>query len=143
MLFSGPVKSNLKKEIRPAKFSPDISELRSWQLPAVRDPNGQLHSDTRAINNIFKAFYIDLYSSELEVDNEEVNSFLVKSNLPPVAEVQQKILDNPVTAKEIMDAIQKLPNGKAPSSDGFTAKFLKIYVNEISPLLLKHVYRIS
>lgn len=76
-------------------------------IPGIRDLNVQLHSDTRAINNIFKAFYIDLYSSELEVDNEEINSFLVKLNLPSVTEAQQKILDNPITVKEIMDVIQK------------------------------------
>lgn len=31
-------------------------------IPAIRDSDGQLHSDTAAINNTFKSFYMDLYS---------------------------------------------------------------------------------
>lgn len=45
-------------------------------------------------------------------------------------------LDQPITMKEITEAIQNLPSGKAPGPDGFTAEFYKLYVEELSPLLL-------
>ncbi len=53
-----------------------------------------------------------------------------------MSEEQQKTLDNPITVNEIIDVIQQLPNGKAPGLDGFRAEFFKLYVNEVSPLLL-------
>lgn len=37
---------------------------------------------------------------------------------------------------EIIEIIQKLPNGKASGLDGFTAAFFKTYVNGLLPLLL-------
>lgn len=112
-----------------------IKEL-ACVIPAIREPNGQLHSDTM-VYNIFKSIYMDSYSSELVVDNEEINPFLAKLNLPSLSEEQQKKLDDPITVNEIIDVIQKLPNGKAPGLDGFTDEFFKLYMNEVSPLLLE------
>ncbi len=62
--------------------------------------------------------------------------FLTPLGLPTLSEDQVTSLDQPITVKEIAEAIQNLPSGKAPGPDGFTTEFYKTYVEELSPLLL-------
>ena len=56
--------------------------------------------------------------------------------LPRLSDLQKSDLDRPITSEEIMGVIKGLPSGKAPGPDGFTAKFFKCYVSELTPFLL-------
>lgn len=105
-------------------------------IPAITDGNGQLHYNTKAINDVFRSFYKNLYSSECKVGEGEVVSFLSGLNLPTISGEQCELLESPITAEEITQVITNLPNGKAPGLDGFTSEFYKAYVNELTPLLL-------
>lgn len=48
-------------------------------------------------------------------------------------EEEKEVLDRPITQEEITNAIDQMKLGKASGPDGFTAKFYKIFKNEITP----------
>lgn len=44
-------------------------------------------------------------------------------------------LDSPLTTQELMLALQKMQNNKAPGPDGFPVEFFKAFQNQLVPLL--------
>jgi hypothetical protein len=44
-----------------------------------------------------------------------------------VTEEQNNNLNKPIAKEEIDQALQEMPNGKAPSPDGFIVEFFKAY----------------
>ena len=89
---------------------------------------------SREINDAFKKFYINLYTSESTATDKEIMSFLDKLNLPKLSSSQQEDLDSPISSQEILNAIKALPTGKSPGQDGFTAEFFKCYAEDLLPL---------
>ena len=75
-------------------------------IPAVQDQQGTLHIDITEINNTFKDFYENLYKSESEAEQTEIESFLLDLNLPTLSLEQKEILDIPITVEEIVEIIQ-------------------------------------
>lgn len=60
-------------------------------------------------------------------DNDTFTSsnFLVGLLLPQLTDEQAKLLEGPVTIKEIDQAISSLQSDKSPGADGFCAQFYK------------------
>lgn len=96
--------------------------------------DGSLATKSREINDVFKKFYINLYTSENTATDKEIMVFLNKLNLPKLSVPQKEDLDLPISSQEIFDAIKALPSGKSPGQDGFTAEFFKCYAEELLPL---------
>ncbi len=53
----------------------------------------------------------------------------------PSVKYQIDSLLQPISSKEVVNAIKKLHTGKAPGSDGLTVDFYKHFSAEISPIL--------
>lgn len=103
-------------------------------VAAVMTGDGSQATKPREINDAFKNFYINLYTSENTATDKEIMSFLNKLNLPKLSVSQQEDLDLPISSQEILDAIKALPSGKSPGQDGFTAEFFKCYAEDLLPL---------
>lgn len=97
----------------------------SQSIPCVRDSAGLLQYDNKVINDTFKAFYKQLYTSQF---NFKFNSslgldmadFFSRLDLPNISDTQRTDLSKPLSASEIMKGIQLLPNNKTPGPDSLT-----------------------
>lgn len=79
------------------------------------------------INDTFKGFYMNLYTSECPATDEDITSFLDDLNLSMLNEKQRQYLDSPLTEAELY-AIKA-------GQGGFTAEFFKCYATELMPLM--------
>ena len=69
------------------------------------------------------------------MDNqEEMDRFLEKFNLPRLNQEEIEIMNNPITSSEIEAVIRILPKDKSPGPDGFTGEAFR---EELMPILLK------
>jgi len=57
----------------------------------LKNSDGKIVTDPRAINNSFKAFYSTLYSSEVVLDRHVCKTFLENLNLPLLPEEDRDI----------------------------------------------------
>lgn len=72
------------------------------------------------IQKIIK-YYEDLYKKD--VDIEEVEDYLSQQKIPEIKEEKVQMLDAPISAVEIRNAIKKAKIGKTPDPDGLPAEF--------------------
>lgn len=73
------------------------------------------------INNQFKKFYDDLYSSEAS-DGPEIDSFLMNLDFPTISDADRGKLEQPIVVGETDQALKGTKSGKAPGPDGFPRK---------------------
>ena len=85
--------------------------------------DGTVTSDYSRINDTFRNFYSQLYTSESLNDNTLVDNFLNSLDMPKVSSDNKTRLDQPITQEEIAAAISSLQSGKSPGPDGFPAEF--------------------
>lgn len=104
-------------------------------ISAVKDDNGQRHMDNNYINECFRQFYEELYSSETDCDKLKDCYFLNSLNIPRLTEDQANLLEGPITLLEIDTAISSLQSGKCPGADGYPVEFFKVLKGKINKLL--------
>lgn len=91
-----------------------------------------VENKTEKIQESFELFYRELYSQP-QADNEnQIEEFLNKLELPELSDLQREGLIQPVSAKELDTAITRLKVGKSPGSDGYTAQWYKLLRNRLS-----------
>lgn len=129
---------------KPSKLL--ASQLRqkaaSHVISQIRLPDGVLSEDHQTINNNFKEFYSKLYSSDLDLDQQQFDTFFCNLNIPTIDSDTEEKLEQPITIEEIITAITSLQSGKAPGPDGFPNEFYKKFKEQLAPLLLS-VYKES
>lgn len=103
----------------------------------VDTPDGSV-TDQKSINDQFKKFYENLYTTE-NCDSMQMSQFFNGLEMPTVTPRDRTVLDNCITAAEIDQAIGKMKCGKAPGPDGFPIEFKKKFRTKLVPLL-KEVY---
>ena len=94
--------------------------------------NGNTTSDQMAINNQFKEFYENLYSSETP-DDLCTSSFFQSLELPTLSSEEASSLDWDISEIEINQAITLMKSGP----DGFPIEFYKKFSKQLSPVLCK------
>lgn len=83
----------------------------------IRDPlSNKLEYDPKAIETIFKNYYMDLYSQKSNMDGGETKAFLEKLDLPSIGTNQNAEITSPITPEELKEAIGKLKTTKSPGS---------------------------
>lgn len=95
------------------------------------------------INNTFRTFYSNLYTTDIDPSSADINSFLNKINLPQLSKEHAQALDKPLTQTEFHKALTQMPNNKAPGPDGFPAEFFKHFWLTISTLFIRMALEIK
>ena len=106
-------------------------------ISAILDENNERHINNCQINESFKRFYANLYSSEIDMERLRAGDFLDRLCIPQLSEEQSNFLDSPISILEIDKAISTLQSGKSPGEDGFPVEFFKIMKGKINNLLLR------
>lgn len=76
--------------------------------------NGQITADHLQINEIFREFYTQLYTSESQSDHNAIFDFLNTLNTPILSLDFRKRLEEPISQAEIASAILSMQSGKCP-----------------------------
>lgn len=105
-------------------------------ISEIEDEGGSTTTDPLRINNIFKDFYSDLYSSESLKDTSLFHNFFLNLEVPTLSSDQKEFLDEPIELREVSSAISAMQNGKSPGPDGFPIDFYKKFSKQLAPLLL-------
>lgn len=107
------------------------SQSVSQQIKQIRTPSGELTLMPSVINETFKTFYSELYTSQSPADKTNMMSFLDNLEFPPISSTQKSKMDRPLEIHEIVDSIKLMQSGKAPGPDGYPIEFffLKLLTN--------------
>lgn len=105
----------------------------------ILSATGQLLSDHKQMNDRFRSFYCQLYTSSTMATVAEITNFLNALDIPTLPEAARGLLDADFTLEEIRNAICSFPNGKACGPDGFGIELYKTHIDVIAPLLLRMV----
>ncbi|CAJ1062856.1 LINE-1 reverse transcriptase -like protein [Xyrichtys novacula] len=112
-------------------------ESAARNIPQIKNSDGLCTVIPTEINNTFKTFYSDLYTTRFPVDISDMMSFLGDLQFPILHVEKYETLEQPLSLKEIEDSILAMQNGKAPGPDGYPVEFYKIFSNKLAPLLSK------
>lgn len=78
------------------------------------DSAAKPHYNLTDINNVFKNYYQDLYTSSHNPNIKDIHKFLNNINLPQLTSEQANSLEQSSTTEEFYNALHKMPNNKAP-----------------------------
>ena len=120
---------------KPGKYLAYLTKKRaeSQTIAALCDAQGSRIYDNKLINDTFKIFYHNLYSSEQPRDASVLmDKFFDQLNLPTIPSEHKLALNSPISREEVFNAIGTLQNGKAGGPDGYSSEFYK----EFSGLLV-------
>ncbi|CAI5685458.1 unnamed protein product [Oreochromis niloticus] len=87
-------------------------------IAAIRAQDGTLVSKPSEVNEAFRDFYMQLYSSEVQANSQEINSFLSPLNLPALSKTQVDSLDAPISKEEILKNKSDVQEKEAKRFDG-------------------------
>ena len=103
----------------------------------IWDPEKKsIENKQKQIQETFESFFKRLYSRTLEVQEDQIVSFLETLDLPAMTEEQNKALSKEITPEELTEAMNRLKTNKSPGSDGFTTEWYKAFKVELMPILL-------
>lgn len=109
----------------------------SNQITQITDESGSITSDPDNINNTFRSFFSQLYASESLTDENQLNNFFDRLDLPKMSPEDNLRLDAALALSEIKEAIQSMNSGKSPGPDGYRVEFYKKFSDQLAPLLLE------
>ena len=108
------------------------------QINKIRNEKGEVTINNAKTQRIIRDYY------ERQNDNqEEMDRFLEKFNLPRLNQEEKEIMNHPVTNMEIEAVIKNLPKNKSPQPDGFRGEFYQTFREELMPILLKLFQKIA
>ena len=76
-------------------------------------------------------------------NREEMDKFLEKYNFTKLDQEEIENLNRPLKSMKIETVIKNLPANKSPSPDGSTAEFYQKFIEELTPILLKLLQKIT
>ena len=82
-------------------------------ISTIRKTPQELTIDPQEINNTFKTFYSELYTSEFPQDTSSMVNFLETLNTPTIAQEQRDNLERPLNRQEVDNSIKDMQSGKA------------------------------
>uniref|UniRef100_H3AK97 Endonuclease/exonuclease/phosphatase domain-containing protein n=1 Tax=Latimeria chalumnae TaxID=7897 RepID=H3AK97_LATCH len=77
----------------------------------IKNEQGDYKVQNRDINEAFKCFYSNLYTSEAVSDNSKISNYLANINLPRLDQTDRDMLDAPISDQEISKAICGIKSG--------------------------------
>uniref|UniRef100_A0A3B3WIQ9 Reverse transcriptase domain-containing protein n=1 Tax=Poecilia mexicana TaxID=48701 RepID=A0A3B3WIQ9_9TELE len=146
------LQSNIQKKLLFLKqsyyeISPKSSKFLAYRLKKqqeertiykIKEPTtNKVTYKNIEIRKSFEKYYQKLYALKEQDGLEKTNALLNGLLLPTVSNEQNEILTKNITIQEIEKAINKLKPNKSPGPDGFNADWYKIYLKDLSPVLLR------
>ncbi len=89
---------------------------------------------TKEINDTFKEYYTNLYSSEFPEDTSNMLIFLDGLNIPKINLEQKENLEQPINLQEVIDSINAMQSSKTPGPGRYP-------VEQNSPTPTENVYK--
>jgi hypothetical protein len=111
----------------------------------IRNEKGDITTEHEEFQNNIISYYKRLYSTKLE-NQDEMNNFLDRYQVPKVNQDQIIDLNSPIFLKEIEGVINSpttKKNKKSPGPDGFSAEFYQHFKEDLIPILLKLFHKIE
>ena len=106
------------------------------QIRELVTATGQPLLQETEIREEFRTFYSELYTRE-KVDTEHIQQYLEGVDLPRLTEKEAGRLEAEIRPEEVITAISRMPAGKAPGNDGYTAAYYKQFSGNLTPMLVK------
>ncbi|MBN3294582.1 LORF2 protein, partial [Polypterus senegalus] len=110
---------------------------------AVKESIGNIVYDPERINNTFRDFYKTLYSPQINPSDNEINEFLDRIILPKLSDSQATVLDSPLTSDELQEALNSMPNRKAPGPEWVSDEFYKEFWIILAPTFFRMMNEIE
>lgn len=126
--------SDKKQATTSSTTSEDSSSTTSEDSQICITPD-KITTHPQLINDQFKKFYADIYTSEANGDTGEVQEFLDKLDIPQISSETQTLIDAPITCEEILQAISSLQSGKAAGPDWISIEFYKAFSNKLASMI--------
>ena len=135
-----------KSKQRYYELGEKAHKVLAWQLKAeeskrtinaIETLTKEISFDPTEINNTFKKYYEDLYTSQSSDDLSEIDSFLSSLNLPCLSGEDSERLSEHFSVPELLEAIKSLPSNKSPGEDGFPPEFYKEFRELLVPYLME------
>lgn len=104
---------------------------------SLLDSQNTLLTDPSLVAAAFRAYYAELYSSQVKVTAQETQAFLQNIPFSQISESKLVNLEATLTADEITSAIASLAPTKAPGLDGLPLDFYAAYPEVLVPELLR------
>ena len=92
------------------------------QINKIRNEKEEVTTDTAEVQRIMRDYYKQLYANKMD-NQEEMDKFLEKHNLPRLNQEEIENINRPITSTETENVIKNLPTNKSPGPDGFTGEF--------------------
>ena len=102
----------------------------------LKNAGGQSVSDQKDILLIQISYFADLYKqSKWCKQVGKKNPFMKNTSIPCISEGQRERCEGILTEIEILNGLKQMRNGAAPSSDGVTVEFLKVFWSHLRKLV--------
>jgi hypothetical protein len=97
----------------------------SIQINKIRNEKGDITTESEEIQEIIRSYYKSLYSTKLD-NLDEMDNFLDRYQLLKLNQDQIKILNSPISPKEIEVVNNRLPTKKKKKNDqmGFMTRWV-------------------
>ena len=122
----------LKNIYQTGKILDRKEEIKNGNSKFINKINGKTNKDE--ILNETLNFYKTLYTKQ-NIKDEEIDNYLLNFNPNSITENEKENLNNFISNKEILDAIQQMNINKSPGEDGLTAEFYKTFKFELCDYL--------
>ena len=114
-------------------------QRKDWEqrhIHSVQKTDGSVVDEPDEILEEIKSQYVDLFSSEIIV-NHPFDFLANGMNLPRLTEDLKRMLDSPISAKEVQESIHAIQGAKTPGFDGIPIEFYWMFSEQLSVLLSK------
>uniref|UniRef100_A0A8C5LNC2 Endonuclease/exonuclease/phosphatase domain-containing protein n=1 Tax=Leptobrachium leishanense TaxID=445787 RepID=A0A8C5LNC2_9ANUR len=112
-------------------------------IARLRDTSGMLQRLPTQLLQIVHDYYASLYDlrgevcpQDLECKRSAIIAYLSKHSTRRVSEQTSDLLDSPLTAEELAQALKSSKSGKSPGPDGLPIRYYKRFAPQLSPHLL-------
>lgn len=102
----------------------------------IKSKTGRRFTDLKDINERFKEFYTEIYTSKLTTTQEDFDQFFDLLQFPKLNAAFRESLNLDSSSSELQDAISAFPTGKVAGLDGFGPEFYKAFQGTLAPSLL-------
>lgn len=101
----------------------------------LKGPDASNLTDPSHVAAQFKTFYHTLYTSQTMHSQQETKAFLQSIAFPHLNGDDIKMLEAPISIKDVTMTISQLAKSKAPGSDGLPLEFYATYSDLLIPKL--------